>query len=146
MVLELHSIYPMKHSPEIKHRTSDSSAPSVLIVDDEDAIRDSVHYVLTEEGYHCFNASSGKEAVQLADAHSLDLLIIEFQLPEQNGIETLIDIQRVSPDIKIILVTCYTNSDIIEKALNAGADHYLLKPVDFDELIRLVNNIFADQH
>ena len=83
------------------------SAGAVLIVDDEAEIRESLETLLEDEGYEVFNAQDGEEGLNLLDTHAFDLILLDFQLPDRNGLEILKDIRERDPEMAVIMITAY---------------------------------------
>lgn len=115
---------------------------TILIVDDEETIRDSLQYVLSEEGYTCLAVSSGLEAEQIMQKQKTDLIILDYQSPKFSRIQMIERLRNLNPDVLILVITSYSDSEMAYKSLYAGADNILLKPVDFDELTTLLKVMF----
>ena len=131
-------------------------AARILIVDDEKAIRDSLQIVLSEEGFEAEVVTDGMEALHKIEEGGYDLVITDLKMPRLNGMELLEKSSNVAPDTFFIIMTAYASVDTAINALRNGAYDYLIKPVEFDDLIirvkRLLNykklsveNIFLRQ-
>ncbi len=118
-------------------------AESVLVVDDEEVIRESLTFVLKKEGYTVTDAENGKAALGLVKENAFDLVITDIEMPEMKGIELLEHIARVSPETIVMIVTAYGSIETAIAALRKGAVDYILKPVDFDELLVKVRRLLA---
>jgi len=116
---------------------------SILIVDDEQAIRDSLLLVLEEEGYRCTAVENGHEALQLARQDTFDLLITDLIMPRMKGNELIKNISRLSPDMPIIILTSYSNAHIASNIRDCCNTTNLFKPIDFDELIHQIRNLIG---
>ncbi len=114
---------------------------SVLIVDDEEIIRESLSFVLAKEGYRVAEASNGREAVQRLKEQSFSLVLTDLEMPEMKGIELLEHISRTSPETLVVIITAYGSIDTAIAALRQGAVDYILKPVEFDELLIKVRRL-----
>lgn len=118
-------------------------AKTILIIDDEETIRESLQYVLSEEGYTCLAVSNGLEAEQIMQKEKTDLIILDYQSPKFNRIQMIEKLRNLNPDVLILVITSYSDSEMAYKSLYAGADNILLKPVDFDELTTLLKVMFG---
>lgn len=104
---------------------------SILIIDDEDDIRDILSYNLQKEGFKVFQAATGKEGIEMAIAQQPDLVLLDVMMPEMDGIEVCQNL-RENPRTKEIRICFLTarNEDYSQIAgLDAGADDYVAKPV-----------------
>lgn len=110
----------------------------ILIADDEKAIRESIKTVLEEEGYSTVTAPDGKEALDILASENIDVVISDIKMPVIDGIELLDKGSKISPDTFFIIMTAYASVHTAIEALRNGAFDYLIKPVEFDDiLIRL---------
>ncbi len=101
---------------------------TILLVDDEEAIRQSVGEILRLEGYEVVPVASGEEALAALPKRSFDLVLLDLKMPGIDGIEVLHGINRISPDTKVILLTAHGSMESAIEALRQGAHDYLLKP------------------
>src|SRR5699024_400081 len=108
---------------------------SILIADDEQEIRDSISIILEDEGYRCQTAKDGAEAIKALKERSFDILITDLKMPKADGIEVLEQSSRFSPETLSIVITAYATVETAVKALRKGAADYILKPLDFDEVL-----------
>ncbi len=114
----------------------------ILIVDDEDIIRESISYILGKEGYAVETAENGAIAYEKVQKEHYDLVITDIEMPEMKGIDLLEKIVRLNLHTSVIMITAYGSLETAIRALRAGAGDYLLKPLDFDELSVKVSRIF----
>ncbi len=112
----------------------------ILVIDDEDSIREYLSMMLEREGYEVLAASDGKKAVKLSKRESFDAVITDIQLPGMTGIEILGSFKESDPTVPIIIVTGHASQESAIEALNLGAFYYLLKPVSNEELKQVVRN------
>jgi DNA-binding NtrC family response regulator len=110
-------------------------ADRILVVDDEEIIRESTSFILKKEGYSVTEASNGKDAYEKFLAESFDLIITDLEMPEMKGIELLDRVMRVNAQSLVVIITAYGSLDTAIAALRKGASDYILKPLEFDELI-----------
>ena len=120
-------------------------AESILVVDDEEIIRDSLSFVLKKEGYEVQDAPNGKKALELVKKNSFDVVLTDLEMPEMKGIELLENITKFSPETFVVIITAYGSVDTAIAALRKGAVDYILKPVEFDELLVKVRRLLADR-
>ncbi|MBO8130343.1 MAG: sigma-54-dependent Fis family transcriptional regulator [Candidatus Marinimicrobia bacterium] len=113
----------------------------ILIADDERELRNSLYTVLSEEGFECNTAADGEEAIKLIEKENFDILIVDIKMPKKNGMEVLETTNRISPKTLTIIITAYATVETAIEALRRGAVDYLIKPVDFDEVIMRVKRI-----
>jgi two-component system response regulator PilR (NtrC family) len=108
---------------------------NILIVDDEKAIRESLKMILEEEGYSTDVAQDGEEALQKIEAANFDAVITDIKMPKLDGIQLLEAASKISPDTFFIIMTAYASVKTAIDALRNGAYDYLIKPVEFDDVI-----------
>lgn len=114
---------------------------SILVVDDEASHRMMLKAHLNEEGFDVIEASDGQEAIDLVGRYFYDLILMDIRMPVMDGVEALTRIKKISPAIPVIMMTAYGSIDSAVEALKTGADDYLTKPLDMDELLLKVKKI-----
>jgi len=117
-------------------------AEKILVVDDEDIIRESLSYILRKEKYEVEEAANGKIAFEMLKESSYDLLITDLEMPEMKGIALLDELKKMNLQTNTIVITAYGSMETAIAALRSGASDYILKPVEFDELIIKVKKLF----
>jgi DNA-binding NtrC family response regulator len=113
------------------------AAPTILVVDDEQLIRWSLAERLTQEGYGVVEAGTAKEALAAAGPN-LDLVLLDYRLPDSDGLQVLRQIKATDPDIPVILLTAFSSVETAVEAMKQGAYHYANKPFNLDELVLVV--------
>jgi len=109
---------------------------NVLIVDDVEAIRSFFSMVLTKVGLEqVFTASNGEEVMDKITKNDVDLVFLDINLPGRNGLSLLNWIKSSHPDIKVVMCSGDTGSQLMKSALDSGADDYLAKPVSIDNIL-----------
>ena len=114
--------------------------PSVLIVDDEPSIVQSLSGLLSDEGYKISTAINGHEALKVIDSDSPDLVLLDIWMPGLDGIETLKEIKKYNPHIQVIIITGHGTIETAVKATKLGAFDLVEKPLSIDKIILTINN------
>jgi DNA-binding NtrC family response regulator len=114
----------------------------ILVVDDEEIIRDSLFYILEKEGYAVEKAENGKAAYDKIVNTHFDLVITDIEMPLMRGTELLEKIKTLDIQTSVIVITAFGSLDTAITALRNGASDYILKPVEFDELIIKAKRLF----
>ena len=110
----------------------------ILIVDDEQLVRWSLNERLTAAGYDVFEAGLAADALERIGSADIDLVLLDFKLPDGDGLSVLKKIKEVSPEIQVILMTGYSSIETAVEAMTLGAYHYVNKPFNLDEVEMLV--------
>ena len=106
----------------------------ILIIDDDESIRRILSSILEEKGYIVDTARNAKEALKKSKAFYYNLALIDIRLPDIEGTDLLSKLQKASPEMIKIILTGYPSLQNAIKAVNKGADGYLIKPADLDDL------------
>lgn len=117
------------------------NSPKVLIADDESVTRCSLKSFCEEEGYNAVSVGSGIKALKIVEEESPDIIILDIQLPDSNGLELLKTVKEINPDIAAILITGYADIRGAVEAMKVGAFDYLIKPLDLEILRKILNSI-----
>jgi len=117
----------------------------ILIIDDEDTLRERIAQVLREEGWHTYTASDGAMALSEVSKRDFDLIICDLMLPDSNGIEILKKVKEINPNTLFIMITAYPTVENAVEAMKIGAKDYVVKPFRFDEIILRVRNLLYHQ-
>ena len=113
----------------------------ILIVDDEAAIRDSLSLIINEEGYQTATASNGRIALEKVQEGPFDLVITDLKMPEMGGIEFFEKLKVLSPNTSVIIITAYATLESAIQALRLGAYDYIIKPLDFDDVLLRISRL-----
>jgi DNA-binding NtrC family response regulator len=113
---------------------------SILVVDDEDIMREILDALLTREGYHVRMASSGAEGIELAKAVPFDAAIVDVMMPGIDGIGTLEEIRKIDDDLPVLMITAFASVESAIAAMKRGAFDYITKPFKNDEVLLVVRN------
>ncbi len=113
----------------------------VLLVDDDDIVRQVIQEILDSIGYETLDASDGSQAVELASQHPIDIALLDYILPDTNGIELMNRIKEIVPNVLSIMITGEGSIERAVKAMQAGAWDFLTKPITFDMLQEKIGRV-----
>jgi DNA-binding NtrC family response regulator len=129
----------MSEAAVISRRSSGEASPapvgSVLIIDDEAAIRESLQTLLEMEGYEVESAATGESGMAALGDRSFDLVLLDLALPDRNGIDLLAELRSLDQQISVIMITAYGTVENAVKAMQAGAANFVQKPWDNEKLL-----------
>jgi DNA-binding NtrC family response regulator len=111
----------------------------ILIVDDEEVLRDVLDVVVRREGFETTLASSGEEGLHVLDTEEIDLVILDIMLPGISGLDTLRAIRIANPTLPVIIITAFSSIDGAIEAMKNGAFHYIPKPFRNEEVVITIN-------
>jgi two-component system chemotaxis response regulator CheY len=120
-----------------------SGAPCVLIVEDDSATRRLYRFLLSNGGYTVLEAEDGMIALEHMARQRCDLVITDMNMPRMDGMELIRHLKRDYAGTYVILITAFGTPDTEKQAARIGADEYLAKPFDFDELEHRVKRFFT---
>ncbi len=112
----------------------------ILIVDDEERIRQSLGGVLGDEGYQIFEAREGNQALKQIENDPPDLVLLDIWMPGMDGIEVLERIKSLNPALPVIMISGHANIELAVKATKLGAFDFIEKPLSLDKVLLTVNN------
>jgi two-component system response regulator PilR (NtrC family) len=113
---------------------------SVLVVDDEDIMREILDALLTREGYQVRLASSGAEGIELAKTTPFDAAIVDVMMPGIDGIATLEELKKIDDDLPVLMITAFASVETAITAMKRGAFDYITKPFKNDEVLVVMKN------
>src|SRR3954469_3459121 len=111
------------------------SLGSILIIDDKAAIRESLETLLELEGYRIATAENGEDGLARIAERPFDLILLDFALPDRNGLEILTDIRDRDPNLAVIMITAYGTVENAVRAMQGGAVNFVQKPWDNEKLL-----------
>ena len=132
----------------MQHSDIDISSSRVLIADDIQQNRELLEAYLADEGYQILMAADGQQTMQMVDEHQPDLILLDIMMPRMSGYEVCARIKADAAKrmIPVLIVTALNEPGDIEKAVNAGCDDFLTKPVNRLELRTRVRSLLRVRH
>ena len=113
---------------------------SILVVDDEDIMREILEKLLTREGYHVRVAASGEEGLEFAKSFPFDAVIVDVMMPGMDGLTLLEELKKLDEELPILMVTAFASVETAIAAMKRGAFDYITKPFKNDEVLVVVRN------
>ena len=119
----------------------------IIVVDDEQDVRDVIRLQLEQKGFNILEAANGQEAIDLLRSGdnmvNVGLILCDIRMPKVNGVECIDFLKREAPGVPVVVVTGYPDSDLAANLLKKGVKHYLVKPVEKEKLLSIVDDIVA---
>lgn len=116
----------------------------ILIVDDSIVMRNNLSYMLTAGGHEVVGqAINGKQAIELYNELKPDLVTMDISMPIMTGVDAVKHIIDKNPKAKVIMISALNQKQMVFDALNNGAKHYIIKPIESNKLLRIVNEVLA---
>jgi len=119
--------------------------PAILIVDDDEVMRQTLSDVFAKRDYEVFTTGSGREAIGLVNRQLIDLVLLDIRLPDMDGIAVLRKTKEIDTDLMVIMMTAYSDVQTAVLAMKAGAYDYINKPFELDELKLLIQKALETQ-
>jgi DNA-binding NtrC family response regulator len=113
----------------------------ILVVDDEEIVRESLKAWLEKDGYGVVAAASGNEALQRMLAEPAAILLVDLKMPGMDGLQLLAEVKKVQPEAVVVIMTAYATVDTAVTAMKDGAHDYLIKPFEPEELSHMLRRI-----
>ncbi len=115
---------------------------TILLVDDDQAVRESVARVLADENYEVVPAGDGAEALEIAAASEVDLVLLDLNMPEKSGWDTFERLTNDNPLLPVVIITARPNQLFLARAAGVGA--LMEKPLDFPKLLQTISELLAE--
>jgi DNA-binding NtrC family response regulator len=122
-----------------------SGRAAILVVDDEEIMREILEALLTREGYQVRLAASAEEGLELARTMPFDAAIVDVMLPGMNGVQALDELKKIDDDLPVLMITAFASVENAIAAIKRGAFDYITKPFKNDEVLAVMRNALA-QH
>lgn len=119
---------------------------TILIVDDEQSMRDFLSIMLKKEGYDVVAAETGQDALKAVQTEIFDLVISDVKMPGMDGIDVLKTVKEVSPETVVIMITAYATAETAVEAMKRGAYDYITKPFKVDEIKLIIQKALEKRH
>jgi len=113
----------------------------ILIAEDEKTQRDLLEGFLKKEGFSVQAVANGREALQKLEGNFFDMILIDYKMPELDGLQTLREIRKLYPDLPVVMMTAYGTVETAVASMKEGALDYLTKPIDLDELLLMLQKV-----
>jgi two-component system response regulator PilR (NtrC family) len=117
-----------------------SEKGTVLVIDDEEVMREILESLLTQDGYRVKLATSGQEGLEIAGREPVDLAIVDVMLPDRSGIDVLDELKKSAPELVVVMITAFASVETAIEAMKRGALDYVTKPFKNDEVRVVVAN------
>ncbi len=115
--------------------------PLALVVDDDEVFRNRLCRALTQRNWEAEAAHDGEEALKLARDRSPDLVLVDLRMPGKSGLEVVPELRAIDSSMTIIVLTGYGSIPTAISAMKKGADHYLSKPADADQILAVYETL-----
>jgi excisionase family DNA binding protein len=122
-------------------RNEGAGQPTVLVVDDDPALQQLFKQFLKKAGFGRIVVGTGQEALQFADKQAFDLVFLDLKLPDMPGDEVYKALKAAHPDVPIVIITGYPDSEVLSRILAHGSVTVIQKPLEFEQLNRTVRQL-----
>ena len=113
---------------------------SILVIDDEEIIREALEALLVVEGYNVATAATAEQGLDALSGRQVDTVLLDLMLPDRNGLDVLDDIRRTDEDLPVVMVTAFGTIESAIAATKLGAFHFVQKPFKNDEVLAVLRN------
>lgn len=116
---------------------------TILIVDDDQGASSSLERAITHTGYYARLANDGFLAIRIVKSETVDLVMLDVNLPDMNGIVTLHEMRLIRPQMPVIMMTAHPTKEVMQEALEEGATTFVPKPLDLSYLHRILRQLLG---
>lgn len=127
----------------VAEKTTDLGESCILVVDDDEGVRENLAELFEMVGYSILTAGSASEALTKLADHDVDLLLTDYRMPGPNGVELIESARRMKPGLRAILMTAFGDSFTEIESVRRGAIGYVNKPFEADEITNLISRILG---
>ena len=113
---------------------------NVLVVDDDKGIRFTLEGIIDDEGYTVRGAEDGYRAIALAKEINFQWVFMDIRMPGLNGVETYLEIKKVSPESRVVMMTGFSVEELVKQALDEGVFAVLYKPLPVEQVLNLLKS------
>ena len=117
------------------------SQTTIMVVDDDRAMRITLSGILSAEGHEVFSAENGQEAIAMASENAIDLIFMDIRMPGLNGVETFLRIKEVQPECVVVMMTAFSVEQLVNTALSEGAYTVLYKPLAVEKVLEILEKV-----
>ncbi len=117
----------------------------ILVVDERFSDRESLKAILEDKGYRVATAKDGAEAIKMVKSQHYDIIFLDARLPDMNGLGTFEQVKKIDPKAAVIMMTGYTEEELVSRAARDGAYACIHKPFDMEKVIALVETIAKEK-
>lgn len=117
---------------------------TILVVDDEDALRTVLSSELTSEGYDVRSAADGDEAIEVLKRETVDLILLDIKMPRMNGFEVLRHVKKTRPRTKVVMLTAFADLKNAIESKKLGAEDFVSKPYDLVDLLTTIDRVLGE--
>jgi two-component system response regulator HydG len=122
-----------------------TNEPTVLVVDDNEDLLQTFAVILKRHGFFVETADNGASAVDKFKEHNYDVTLMDIVMPEMNGVEAFRKIREMHPGASVILMTAYSEEELVQMARDEGAHNVVHKPIRIDQLIKMIKEVATSQ-
>ena len=119
---------------------------NILIVDDDESTCKTLALIFNKKGYNVETVGTGHEALEIARNKNFNLALLDIKLPDIEGIELLVPLKKMHPDMETMMMTAYSSLETVVRALNEGTSAYIMKPLEIDDILNKISTMFERQH
>lgn len=123
----------------------DSEVTTILVVDDQDGVRQLLLEILRGEGFEVSSASNGYEALEELERGCPDLILVDIKMPRMNGLDLLREIKTRGYPCLPVMMTAYGELEIANEAMELGVRHFINKPFDIDDFRRAIREVLKNK-